>query len=136
MSLCDSCKYQYYVEQLKPCIIYRDDCEFYEADDFHEEPKTGRCKDCKYCGEVLKDNLHSCNNDKSIFKTCLETATSCEKFEPKTGRCKDCKWWKDSDGVFRRGIGAESQCPINTLVVQEGDGYCYMFEPQERKDKE
>lgn len=40
MSLCDSCKYQYYVEQLKPCIIYRDDCEFYEADEFHEEPKT------------------------------------------------------------------------------------------------
>ena len=37
MSLCDSCKYQYYVEQLKPCIIYRNDCEFYEPDDFHEE---------------------------------------------------------------------------------------------------
>lgn len=40
MSLCDSCKYQYYVEQLKPCIIYRNDCEFYEPDEFHEEPKT------------------------------------------------------------------------------------------------
>lgn len=40
------------------------------------------CGACKYCGEVLKDNLHSCNNDKSIFKACLETATGCEKFEP------------------------------------------------------
>ena len=40
------------------------------------------CGNCKYCGEVLKDNLHSCNNNKSIFKACLETATGCEKFEP------------------------------------------------------
>lgn len=44
---------------------------------------TGKhCGNCKYCGEVLKDNLHSCNNNKSIFKVCLETATGCEKFEP------------------------------------------------------
>ena len=30
--------------------------------------------------------------------------------EPKTGHCKGCKWWKDSDGVYRRGAGAESKC--------------------------
>ena len=50
------------------------------------------------------------------------------------GHCKDCKWWKwwkDGDGIFRRGIGAESKCPINSEVVYEGKGYCYMFEPQE-----
>jgi hypothetical protein len=51
--------------------------------------------------------------------------------KPKTGYCKDCKWWKDSDGAFRRGIGAESQCPMNRIEVFEGNGYCYMFEPQE-----
>lgn len=51
--------------------------------------------------------------------------------EPKTRYCKDCKWWKDSDGVFRRGIGAESQCPINRREVFKGNGYCYMYEPQE-----
>lgn len=51
--------------------------------------------------------------------------------EPKTGHCKDCKWWKDSDGAFRRGIGAESQCPINREEVYEGNGYCFLFEPQE-----
>ena len=51
--------------------------------------------------------------------------------QPKTGHCKDCKWWKDSDGTFRRGIGAESQCPMNCIEVYEGNGYCYMFEPQE-----
>ena len=54
--------------------------------------------------------------------------------EPK--KCKDCKWWKDSDGVYRRGVKAESRCPINTVSVANGWGYCYMFEPQERSDKE
>ena len=53
----------------------------------------------------------------------------------KVGHCKDCKWWKDSDGAFRRGIGAESQCPLNREEVYEGNGYCYMFEPQEGENK-
>ena len=50
------------------------------------------------------------------------------KQEPKMGHCRDCKWWKDSDGAYRRGVGAESQCPINRKEVYEGNGYCYMFE--------
>ena len=53
--------------------------------------------------------------------------------QPKIGQCKDCKHWKDSDGVYRRGIGAESQCPINGKKVFEGNGYCYMFEPKENE---
>ena len=53
----------------------------------------------------------------------------------RTGRCKDCKWWKDSDGVYRRGVGAESKCPINNVSVNHGLGYCYMFEPQEGEGK-
>lgn len=39
MSLCDSCMYHYYVEQLKPCIIRRDDCEFYEKEESKAEIK-------------------------------------------------------------------------------------------------
>ena len=54
----------------------------------------------------------------------------------KTGHCKDCKWWKDSNGTYCRGVHAESKCPINRKEVYEGNGYCYMFEPQERSDKE
>ena len=50
------------------------------------------------------------------------------------GHCRDCKWWKDSDGVYRRGVSAESKCPINRTEVLEGNGYCYMFEPQESDD--
>lgn len=55
--------------------------------------------------------------------------------EPRKGHCKDCKWWKDSDGEYRRGCGAESKCPINTKTVYLGNGYCYKFEPQESRDE-
>jgi hypothetical protein len=51
-------------------------------------------------------------------------------------RCRDCKWWRDSDGEYRRGCGAESKCPINRREVFEGNGYCYLYEPQESDDKE
>ena len=56
--------------------------------------------------------------------------------ESKPGYCKDCKWWKDSDGAYRRGVGAESQCPINRKEVFEGKGYCYMFEPKESETEQ
>ena len=55
--------------------------------------------------------------------------------QPKTGHCKDCKWWKDSDGAYRRGIGAESQCPMNRKEVYEGNGYCFLFKPRESEEK-
>lgn len=52
-----------------------------------------------------------------------------------TGHCKDWRWWKDSDGAYRRGAGAESQCPINCQEVYKGNGYCFMYERQESEDK-
>lgn len=52
--------------------------------------------------------------------------------KPKTGHCRDCKYWKDSDGAFRRGVNAESPCPINRIEVYEGDGYCFLFKPMKR----
>ena len=54
--------------------------------------------------------------------------------EPKKGHCKDCKWWKDNNGTYRRGVKAESQCPINRKEVYEGNGYCFLYEPQESED--
>lgn len=51
--------------------------------------------------------------------------------EPNIRHCKDCKWWRDSDGVYRRGVHAESKCPINTKVVLDGEGYCYLFNKNE-----
>ena len=55
---------------------------------------------------------------------------------PQEPRCKECKWWKDSDGEYRRGCGAESKCPINRREVFEGNGYCYLFELQESEVEE
>ena len=46
--------------------------------------KEKHCGKCKYFGELLTENLHRCNNDKSIFKACLETATACLEYEPQT----------------------------------------------------
>lgn len=46
-----------------------------------EQYKNRKCGNCKYYGEHLKDDLHHCNNDKSIYKACYEMATGCNKFE-------------------------------------------------------
>ena len=42
--------------------------------------------------------------------------------------CHECKHWKDSDGVYRRGITAESKCPVNSRQVYEGTFFCGMAE--------
>lgn len=51
--------------------------------------------------------------------------------QPDIVRCKDCKHWKDSDGVFRRGTGAESKCPLNLHQVYEGTFFCGLAERRE-----
>ena len=38
--------------------------------------------------------------------------------------CRECKHWKDSDGVYRRGFGAESKCRVNCEKVMRGDWFC------------
>ena len=79
--------------------------------------------------EIRKDTV-IIKNRGGYFGTVPEEIEETEQ-EPKLGHCKDCKWWKDKDGVYRRGISAESKCPINRREVMEGRGYCFMFEPQE-----
>lgn len=78
--------------------------------------------------DAIADHIRS----KSNIAKLIVDIQAIPSAEPK--KCKDCKWWKDSDGVFRRGIGAESQCPMNRIEVYEGNGYCHMFEPQERSE--
>lgn len=58
-----------------------------------------------------------------------EWAEICERLweeaeQPEIIHCKDCKHWKDSDGVYRRGVDAESKCPINIQEVYAGTFYC------------
>ena len=64
----------------------------------------------------------------------LDMGIKALKQKPKIGYCKDCRWWKDSDGVYRRDLFAESQCPMNRKEVYEGRGYCYMFKPRESEE--
>ena len=37
MKKCDTCIYRNNVEQLKPCVVYRDDCKLYERGDMSNE---------------------------------------------------------------------------------------------------
>ena len=71
---------------------------------------------CNACGKIDCDDMDTCK------KLQLPSA------QPDIIRCKDCKHWKDSDGVYRRGIGAESKCPLNLKKVYEGTFYCGMAE--------
>lgn len=74
-------------------------------------------KATKVCGYTLAESANAC----------LMAIKALEQ-EPKTRYCKDCKHWKDSDGIYRRDIHAESKCPMNCIEVYEGTGYCFLFE--------
>lgn len=97
--------------------------------------------------QAVIDGINRYFHDEYYQRTSIQDCRDCliedviNKLPPvnpqqKIGYCRDCKWWKDSDGAFRRGIEAESQCPMNRIEVYEGNGYCYMFEPQERNGEE
>lgn len=82
--------------------------------------------------EVLQNNF-DCGNTYGykVADEIIGLLPSVTPQEPIKEHCKDCKWWKDSDGEYRRGCEAESICRINTDKVYRGEGYCYLFEPQE-----
>lgn len=72
---------------------------------------------------AVDDALIMTDKEYEIFSLCAKALEQ----EP---RCKECKWWKDSDNKFRRGVEAESKCPINHKEVYEGNGYCFLYEPK------
>ena len=72
-----------------------------------------------------------CFCDKEDFAKYIEFIEQLPTIQPEIVRCKDCKHWKDSDGVFRRGIGVESKCPLNLHQVYEGTFYCGLGERKE-----
>lgn len=115
-----------------------DKCNHYEPDALSQQP----CEDCISRKDVhdMLENLPVTVENKWfnwLQKACIRLAELPSVIpKEKTGHCKDCKWWKDNDGVYRRGVGAESKCPINRKEVYEGNGYCFMFEPQESEVSE
>ncbi len=84
--------------------------------------------------KAYSDMIEALQISKKIAEQYLLSQTDCGQSSftvtSQEPRCKDCKWWKDSDGKYRRGLGTESRCPINTHAVYSGEGYCYMFSPK------
>ena len=118
----------------KKCLscIHCEVCSFIDSD-------TAKLEACDFYTEGCKDAI-----SRQAVKELFQEACEMKMYDflgiedlpsvtpqPKIGKCKNCRWWKDSDGVYRRGVGADSQCPINRKEVFEGTGYCYMFESQE-----
>ena len=87
--------------------------------------------------EFIKNNPYG---DKSKIQGCVECADEHRQLvawlrelqerrkAPEIIFCHECKHWKDSDGVYRRGISAESKCPVNSRQVYEGTFFCGMAE--------
>ena len=59
-----------------------------------------------------------------LIESCIDDMKELPSAQPEIIWCKDCKHQKDSDGVYRRGINAESKCPVNLQAVYEGNFYC------------
>jgi hypothetical protein len=93
-----------------------------------------KCSQCGFC-------INQKTNDYGSFGECSlqdRKTVDCLVWSRDSGcplteivTCKDCKHWKDSDGVYRRGIGAESKCSINTKEVYDGNFYCALGERRE-----
>lgn len=45
--------------------------------------KDKHCGDCKFFGAPIGDEMHICENDRSIYKVARALATGCTKFEKK-----------------------------------------------------
>ena len=89
----------------------------------------------EFCNYLISKGRNDEQKPVSLFadnlRECIREDLPPVTPQQKTGYCRDCKWWKDSDGAYRRGIDAKSKCPMNRIEVYEGNGYCFMFEPQE-----
>lgn len=85
-----------------------------------EQPTSDDCVSRQAVLDILSHYAHNFGADNGI--------KSLPPVKPTHGTCKDCKHWKDSDGVYHRGIGAESKCPVNNSRVFEGTFCCAAFE--------
>lgn len=130
---CNECKYKTFTE-----LYFHTDPEMVEQDAISRKKAIDVIDALYLDGDSSTSYRAFSEGDTLIGK--YQAITALDDLPPivpqlRTERCKDCKWWKDSDGTFRRGIRAESLCPINRKEVFEGNGYCYMFEPQERSEE-
>ena len=81
-----------------------------------------------YIDEIRKDMVIIRNTGGYFGTIPSEVIVVNDTAQPEIIQCKECKYWKDSDGVYRRGFDAESKCPLNLKKVYEGTFYCGMAE--------
>lgn len=129
MKLCDTCIYRNNVEQLKPCIIYRDDCEYYEREE-----------DMKAIIQIDVPNYQIGQEVSIYFKDTMMIKGIVQ--EPKTGHwitqwnvahqkeyyyCSECREEFSYDGETGIKMNDYDFCP---------NCGCMMIEPQESGGKE
>ena len=85
----------------------------------HAEEVADRC--------AVTDGNRQCEDEHRQLAAWLRELAERRK-EPEIVRCGECRHWKDRDGVYRRGISAESKCPVNSRQVYEGTFFCGMAE--------
>ena len=117
MKLCDTCIYRNNVEQLKPCIIYRDDCEYYKKEK----------DDMKAIIQIDVPDYQIGQEVRCYFKDSMYIKGVCEA--ERTGhwtrhtRVEDVY---DIAGVKTWGIKCQcDRCGFTTIVVEDFGYYKY-----------
>ena len=128
--LCDTCIYRNNVEQLKPCSIYRDDCEYYEKErgDMTREEAIHKMEYSKRAYQMLIDEKvqegvlvgQGINAEWSAdtpiidaYKDMLEACDMAIKAleqEPKTAHWIGHREHCENLGVMPSGLGAYEWC--------------------------
>lgn len=142
MKLCESCRYRNNTEYEKPCIIYRDDCEYYEKErgDMNEVGveivKTEESEESgmKYLNINVSDDEVERNPD--IVRLCAD-AGILEYVKPKTGH-----WIADEvqlpDRVvlnYHCSVCGRKLVGYSTETLKDAP-YCHCGARMESEDKE
>ena len=124
MKLCDTCIYRNNVEQLKPCIIYRDDCKLYEKGNMTNDDAVNIIK------MGLDNNSIDCFDIKQYMA--IDMAIKALEQEPKTGHwiernddhydwyeCSECGYGAEGEITMEGGVRF-NYCP-NCGADMRGD---------------
>ena len=107
-----------------------------EAISFYEESERINKELAEQCESATAKNHNLDNAEKCRQMIAWLRELQERRKEPKIIFCHECKHWKDSDGVYRRGICAESKCPVNSRQVYEGIFFCGMAERRTDGEKQ
>ena len=82
MKLCESCRYRNNTEYEKPCIVYRDDCEYYEKER-GDMTREEAIKELQESHDIMRS--YDIDESESRLMTALDMAIKALEQEQKTG---------------------------------------------------